>query len=239
MDITPGIAAEVLALLGKRLLQIDPDLLGRFNQFGANILQPTAVGVVRNRFEPPRVVHHHPAELLGFHQLEFDSYVDGLLQLFLLALFAQQPAKFDRRGGVARMVVLKVRLPREELPSRRLAPALDNSFLGLVQCVLEVQQRDHVINARVKEILDCKAGKQPDRTPRKHLLLKIKLGVLRQRDRPCRPVFMWVPGILQRQKIKLHLKNFLRMKYAHQSSCMPINIMHVYMRGVRGIDHKF
>lgn len=42
MGIATSLSGEVLALLGKRLLQIDPDLLGRFHQLGASNRQQTA-----------------------------------------------------------------------------------------------------------------------------------------------------------------------------------------------------
>ena len=143
MGIAPGFASQLLALLGKGLLQIDPHLLGRFHQLGASSLQQTAVGGVGNRLVLHRAVHDHAGEFLRLDQLELDSHVDGLRQQFLHTFFAQQLAEFDQGRGVAGAVVFKVRLAREELPARRLAPTLNHALVGLIEGVIEVQQRDH------------------------------------------------------------------------------------------------
>ncbi len=64
-------------------------------------------------------------------------------QQLLHTFFAEQLAKLHQGGGVAGAVVFKVRLAREELPGWRLAPALHDTLVRLVEGVLEGQQRNH------------------------------------------------------------------------------------------------
>ena len=81
--------------------------------------------------------------ILGLDQLELHGHVDGLGQQLLHPFPAQQLAELDQGGGVAGAVVFKVRLAREEPPGRCFASALDDTFVGLVEGVFEVRQRDH------------------------------------------------------------------------------------------------
>ncbi|TSE28103.1 hypothetical protein Ttaiw_02676 [Tepidimonas taiwanensis] len=137
------LAGQLLAFLGKGLLQGDAGGLGRLHQLGACRLQQPAVGGVRHRLGLYGGVHHHALEFLRLDESGFHRHVDGLRQEFFHAFFAQQPAKLHQRRGVARPAMFKVRPPREELPCGGFAPALDHPFVRLVEGVLQIQQRDH------------------------------------------------------------------------------------------------
>ena len=143
MGVAPGLAAELLAFLGKGLLEIDSDLLGGLDQLHTCRLQQAAVGGVGNCLVLHRAVHDDAGKFLGFDQLEVHGHADGLCQQFFHAFLAQELAKLDQGGGVAGLAVFKVPLAREELPGRRLTPARNHAFVGFVEGVLEVQQGDH------------------------------------------------------------------------------------------------
>src|SRR5690554_7278086 len=76
-------------------------------------------------------------------QLELNGHVDRLRQQFFDAVFAQQLTELHQGGGVARLAILVVALPREKLPAWCVRPALDHTFVGLIEGVLQVQQRNH------------------------------------------------------------------------------------------------
>lgn len=77
VSVAPGFATQLVALFGKGLLQIDPSILGCFNQLQSRILQQAAVDGVGNRLEPYCAVYDHAGQLLRLDRLEFDRHVDG------------------------------------------------------------------------------------------------------------------------------------------------------------------
>jgi len=110
VGIAPGLAAQLLAFLGKGLLQVDAGTLGCFDQLDPGCLQQAAVGGVRNRLVLHRAVHDHAGQLLRLDQLDLKRHVDRLCQKFFHAFFAEQLAELDQGGGVAGTLVFKVRL---------------------------------------------------------------------------------------------------------------------------------
>lgn len=76
----PSLSAQMAAILGEGLLQIDASVLGRQHQLHTSGLQQAAVGGVRNGLLLHRSVHDHTCQFLCFDQLEFDGHVDGLRQ---------------------------------------------------------------------------------------------------------------------------------------------------------------
>jgi hypothetical protein len=72
-----------------------------------------------------------------------DGQVHRLRQQLLHAFFAQQAAELDQGGGIAWQALLVVRMAREVLPARRLAPTLHHGLVAEVEGVFEVEQRDH------------------------------------------------------------------------------------------------
>ena len=141
--VAASLTAELFALLGEGLFQIETSALSRLHELGARSLQQPAVGGVGDGLLLHRGVHNHARELLRLDELQINGNVDGLSQQLLDAFFTEQLAEFNQGTGFAGALVLKVRPPREELPGRRLAPTLEHAFVGFVEGVLEVQQTDH------------------------------------------------------------------------------------------------
>lgn len=129
VGVSPGLAPELFALFGKRLLQINPRILGRLHQLGARNFQQAAVCGVGDCLVLHRAVHDHALELFCLDQLEFDGHVDGLRQQLFHAFLAQQLAELDQSGGVAGLTVFIVRTAREELPTRRIGPARHHALV--------------------------------------------------------------------------------------------------------------
>ncbi len=86
-------------------------------------------------------IHNDLAELALGNEFQGDRHFNGAGQQFFNAFFTDELAELDQQGGVARSAVLKVGQAGEVLPSRRLAPALADVFVALVEGVFEVQQR--------------------------------------------------------------------------------------------------
>lgn len=143
MCITPGLAAQLCAFLGKSLFQCQSGVLGHFNQFGTCRLQQSTVGGVGNGLVLDRRIHDDALELLGLDQLKTNGDVDGLRQQRFGAVFAQKLPKLDPRGGITRLALYKVGKPREELPAWRFVPAGNDTLVGFVEGMLQIQQGDH------------------------------------------------------------------------------------------------
>ncbi len=143
MGIPSGLESQQLAFLGKRLLQFHPMRLGGLDQFAAGGLKQLAVGRVRNHFLLHRGVHDHRGQRALVDQFEVHRRIDGARQQRLNAFFTQQTAKTHQQRRVAGPAVLEIILTRKILPGRRLGPALDDGLIALVECMLEVKQRNH------------------------------------------------------------------------------------------------
>lgn len=140
MGEAPGLAAQLLAFLGKGLLERNAGILGCSHQLDPCDLQQPAVRRVGDGLLLHRAVHDDSTELLRLDELELDGHIDGLGQQLFYTVLAQQFAKLHQRGGVTRRAVFKVRLTCEELPCWRLAPALNHTLVRLVEGVLQIQQ---------------------------------------------------------------------------------------------------
>lgn len=69
----PDFAAQLLALFGKGLIQIDPSVLGHPHQFGAHGLQQAAVGRASNRIVLQRACPRSRGRTPAVYQLESNS----------------------------------------------------------------------------------------------------------------------------------------------------------------------
>ncbi len=166
MGVAPGLVAQRLALFGVGLFELDALGLSRFNQFDASGLEQFAVGGVGDGFLLSGGVHNDAAEFSAGNQFQGDRHFNGAGQELFHAFFAQQFAELDQLGWVARPTVLKVLVARKVLPSRRLAPALNEVFVAFVEGVFEVEQRDHQAGgqARASGFGDASTGHHFGRT---------------------------------------------------------------------------
>ena len=135
--------AQQLALFGVGLLELNALGLGRLDQFGACRAEQLAVGGVGNGFLLDGGVNDDLAELTLGDEFQGDRHFNGAGQQFFNAFFTDELAKLDQQGGVARPAVLKVGQAGEVLPGGRLAPALADLFVALVEGVFEVEQGGH------------------------------------------------------------------------------------------------
>jgi hypothetical protein len=99
--IAAGLASQLLALLGKALLQADARAPGAADHLVTRDLQQAAVHRVRDGLLLDRGVDDHALERLGFDGLHRHRRIDGGLEQLLQPFFADVSAKAADLSGVA------------------------------------------------------------------------------------------------------------------------------------------
>ena len=107
MRVAAGAAAQLLAFLGKGLLELDADALGGADHLVPRDLQQATIHGMRDGLLLYRGVHDHPLQILGLDRLDGHRRIDGgLEQQQLHAVLAQVASKPSDLRGVARQPVL-------------------------------------------------------------------------------------------------------------------------------------
>jgi hypothetical protein len=147
--IAAGPAPQLLALFGEGLLELNACALGGTDDLVVvRDLEQAAVHGVRDGFLLHRGVDNHSLQLGGLDGLDGHSGVDGGLQEFLQAVFAQRAAEAPDLGRVAGQPVLVVVQTAEGLPQDVLAPAGTELLVAEVEAILEVDQAGHQPNGQ-------------------------------------------------------------------------------------------
>ena len=141
-----GLAAQFPTFLDEGLFQSEAHLLGTLHDLGPGDLQQAAVDRRRARLFLHGRIHDDPLELGWAHGLGLDGGVDGRLEQFFDAGFADGGTKATDLGGIARQLRGVVVQTAEVLPDDILGPAGNEFFVTEVEGVFEVEQCGHEPN---------------------------------------------------------------------------------------------
>ena len=132
--VAAGLAPQLLALLGERLLECDARALGRADHLVAGNLQQPAVHWMGDSLFHHRRVDDHALEFSGLDGFDLHRRLDGGFDQQLQPLLADGAAKATDLRGIAWQPGLEVVQPTEELPVKVLAPPLDQFLIADQRC---------------------------------------------------------------------------------------------------------
>ncbi len=102
VGVAPGLATEFLAFFDEGLLQGNPDLLGRLHDLGPGNLQESAINRVGNCFLLDGAINNDPLEFGRSDGFDRHGGIDGGLEQFFDAGFANGGTETTDLGGIAR-----------------------------------------------------------------------------------------------------------------------------------------